>query len=105
MGFTPTDHEAPRPLAKAAELYRTHYSDFGPTFAAEKMAEAAGLNSGVSTLRRMLIAEGLWQGKRRSREYRSRREPRPRFGGLIQFDGSPHDWFEGRGSRCCLITI
>ncbi|GHV23337.1 hypothetical protein FACS189494_11260 [Spirochaetia bacterium] len=92
-------------MRKAAELYRTRYSDFGPTFAAEKMAEEDALNISVSTLRRMLIAEGLWRGKRRSREYHSRREPGPRFGELIQFDGSPHDWFEGRGSRCCLITM
>ena len=78
-------------LAKAAELYRARYRDFGPTFAAEKLAEEAGLHISVTTLRRLLIAEGLWQGKQRSREYRSRREPRARFGELIQFDGSPHD--------------
>ena len=38
-------------------------------------------------------------------EYRSRRAPRARFGELVQFDGSHHDWFEGRGPRCCLITM
>ena len=90
---------------RVLERYRRRYPDFGPTFAAEKLAEEAGLNISVSTLRRLLMEEGLWQGKRRSREYRSRREPRSRFGELIQFDGSPHDWFEGRGPRCCLITM
>jgi hypothetical protein len=30
---------------------------------------------------------------------------RPRFGELIQIDGSPHDWFEGRGPRCTLIVF
>jgi hypothetical protein len=39
------------------------------------------------------------------RIYRSRRERRVCFGELIQFDGSRHDRFEGRGSRCCLITM
>jgi transposase len=90
---------------RAVELYRRRYSDFGPTFAAEKRAEEAGLELSVSTLRRLLIAEGLWQGSRRKREYRSRREPRLRFGALVPFDGSPHDWLEGRGGRCCLITM
>ena len=90
---------------RAAGLYRERYRGFGPTFAAEKMAEEAGIQIGVSTLRRLLIAEGLWEEKRRGREYRSRREPRRRFGELVQFDGSPHDWFEGRGQRCCLITM
>ena len=33
------------------------------------------------------------------------RERRPRFGGLIQIDGSPHDWFEERGPRCTLIVF
>jgi hypothetical protein len=33
------------------------------------------------------------------------RERRPRFGELVQIDGSPHDWFEGRGPRCTLIVF
>ena len=90
---------------RVLERYRRRYHDFGPTFAAEKLAEDEGVNISVSTLRRLLIAEGLWQGKRRGREYRSRREPRARFGESAQFDGSPHDWFEGRRPRCCLITM
>lgn len=90
---------------RAAALYKERYNDFGPTFAAEKMLESDGFTIGVSTLRRILIAEGLWERKRASREYRSRREPKARFGELVQFDGSPHDWFEGRAARCCLITL
>jgi hypothetical protein len=35
----------------------------------------------------------------------SGREPGPRFGELVQFDGSPRAWFENRGPRCCLITM
>ena len=23
---------------------------------------------------------------------------------MLQFDGSPHDWFEGRGEVCCLLV-
>ena len=33
------------------------------------------------------------------------RQRRPRFGELVQIDGSPHDWFEGRGPRCTLIVF
>ena len=29
----------------------------------------------------------------------------PRSGELIQIDGSPHDWFEGRAPRCTLIVF
>ena len=59
----------------------------------------------MSTLRRALLANGLWKQKKNSSEYRSRRTPRARFGELVQFDGSQHDWFEGRGPQCCLMTM
>jgi hypothetical protein len=86
-------------------LYREKYYDFGPTFAVEKLEEADGLKISVSVFRRCLIAEGLWEPSKNTREHRSRRIPRERFGELVQFDGSHHPWFEGRGSKCCLITL
>jgi hypothetical protein len=92
-------------LERAVEAYRRRYSDFGPTFAAEKLAEAEGLTISVSVLRRQLIASGDWKGRRHSTEYRSRRERRACFGELVQFDGSHHKWFEERGPSCCLITM
>jgi transposase len=90
---------------RALQAYRERYGDFGPTFAAEKLAEAEGIRISEDTLRRWLIAEGLWEGKRRRRAYRSRRERRSSFGELLQFDGSHHDWFEGRRGTCCLMTM
>ena len=92
-------------IHKAVELYRTKYYDFGPTLAQETLLERDGIPISVSTLRRALMAAELWKQKKRKSEYRSRRDPRPRFGELVQFDGSHHDWFEGRGPRCCLITM
>ena len=52
--------------------YRVRYADFGPTLAAE------GLAVGPQTLRRWLIAEGLWQRRRRRDPHRSRRPRRLR---------------------------
>ena len=92
-------------VKKAVELYREKYDDFGPTLAQETLFERDGLAISVSTLRRALISCGLWEQKKKSSEYRSRRMPRSCFGELVQFDGSHHDWFEGRGSPCCLITM
>jgi hypothetical protein len=86
-------------------LYKTKYNDFGPTLAQEMLFERDGLAIGASTLRRALIVVGYWKPKRGGPEYRRRRTPRSRFGELIQFDGSHHDWFEGRGPRCCLMTM
>jgi len=97
-----TDEEA---VKKAVELYREKYNDFGPTLAQETLFEKDGLEIRVSTLRRALISAGLWEQKKNHSEYRSRRMPRSCFGELVQFDGSHHDWFEGRGDPCCLITM
>jgi hypothetical protein len=94
-----------RILKAALEAYRNRYSDFGPTFAAEKLYENEGIKISVNVLRRMLIETGDWKGRRRRSEYRSRRERKEHFGELIQFDGSHHKWFEDRGPSCCLITM
>jgi hypothetical protein len=60
---------------------------------------------GRETLRRWLLGEGLWPAVRRGRKHRRRRERRAHFGELVQIDGSPHDWFEGRAAPCCLMVM
>jgi len=102
----PSNRRINRTLGKQAlTLYAEKYSDFGPTLAQEKLLERDGLAIGVSTLRRELIAARLWIPQRNNRQYRCRRSSREHFGELVQFDGSHHDWFEGRRDRCCLITL
>ena len=91
--------------SRVLELYQEKYAGFGPTLAAEKLLERDGMVVNRETLRLWLIAEGLWQVKRRRHRYRQRRERRERFGELVQFDGSHHDWFEGRGAKCCLMNM
>jgi hypothetical protein len=92
-------------VKKAVDLYRENYYDFGPTLARETLSGRHGLEISVSTLRWALVPAGLWKQNRNSSAYRSRRTPRARFGELVQFDDSHHDWFEGRGLRCCLMTM
>src|SRR2546422_3394872 len=65
---------------------RTRYADFGPTLAAEHLAEEAGLAVAAETLRRWMKAAGLWRGQRRRKAYRQRRERQPHFGELVQLD-------------------
>jgi transposase len=89
---------------KVLQAYRRSYRDFGPTLASEKMA-AEGLMVGVETLRRWLLAEGLWVRKRHRDPHRSRRPRRSCFGELVQMDASIHDWLEGRGDTLVLITM
>ena len=101
-----SNNRLPEKLREAAiQGYRERYADFGPTFAAEKLAEVEGISINAVTLRNLLIEAGEWKGRRRSKEYRSRRERRACFGELVQFDGSQHRWFEDRGGSCCLMTM
>jgi transposase len=97
---------SPEMRQKVEELLRNKYSDFGATFAAEKLSSAEGLAVSRETVRQIQIHLGLHHPKRRrgGRVFQSR-ERRPRFGELVQIDGSPHDWFEGRGPKCTLIVF
>lgn len=44
----------------ALSLVRTHYADFGPTLAAEKLAERHGIIVSRETLRIWMAEDGLW---------------------------------------------
>lgn len=91
---------------RIAALLKDKYADFGPTLAAEKLLELDGIAVSREAVRRLQIEQKLWKPKRRrARRVFQLRERRPRFGELIQIDGSPHDWFEGRGPRCTLIVF
>ncbi len=93
-------------VARAVELVRTNYADFGPTFAAEKLTELHGLKLGVETLRGALMTAGIWTPHQRHRPVaHSWRERRALRGELVQADGSPHRWFEDRGEPCTLLQF
>ena len=84
-------------------LVRKHYSGapgerFGPTLAAEHLAEDHGIAVDAETLRRWMLADGLWSRERKRKPYRQRRERRAHFGELVQMDGSFEAWLEGRGT-------
>jgi len=101
----PSNHQPDHELRQAVlAAYRQHYTDFGPTFASEKLVQH-GLHVGAQTLRRWLIAEGLWQRQRRRETHRSRRPRRACLGELVQMDASIHDWLEGRGEDVVLISM
>jgi transposase len=96
----------PALTARALELIRALYHDFGPTLAHEKLLEVHGLRLSVETLRQLMIGAGLWRARRARRpsphQMRSRR---PCLGELVQLDGSPHAWFEGRAAKCTLLVF
>ncbi|MDB6063947.1 MAG: hypothetical protein JWR26_155, partial [Pedosphaera sp.] len=84
--------------------YLERYPDFGPTLAAEKL-HGEGLVVDHETLRRWLVAKGLWSSGRKRQQHRSWRERRECFGQMVQLDGSHHDWFEGRRDKAVLMVM
>ena len=88
------------------ELISTHYRDFGPTLAQEKLHERHGITLSVERTRQLMIAEGLWKPRKGAGVcVHPQRCRRARLGELIQIDGSPHDWFEGRSAFCTLLVF
>ena len=88
---------------RVIKRYREKYRGFGPTLAAEKLAELDGITINDETLRKWLIASGDWKKARKRTVHRQWRERKRHNGAMIQMDGSQHDWFEGRGPRCVLM--
>ena len=85
-------------------LIRRDYPDFGPTPAAEKLAERHGIRVSSESLRQWMLAAGLWQSRAQKRHVHQPRLRREALGELIQIDGSEHRWFEDRDAPCTLIV-
>ena len=100
----PSNHRhSPEVRTLALSIVREQYVDFGPTFAAEKLAE---LHGSRETLRGWMIEDRLWIDRRH--RLASPHQPRRRrdcMGELVQIDGSEHAWFEMRGATCTPLAF
>lgn len=91
-------------VKRVLELARGKYQGFNDHHLTEKLKEQESIELSREQVRRILRAEGIASPKkRRGIKHRSRRERRPAEGMMLQVDGSPHDWLEGRGPPMCLI--
>ena len=88
-------------LCKVEKKYR----GFGPTLAAEHLASEDHLEVHPETLRRWMLAEGLWKRVRRAPAHRKRRDRKAHFGELVQMDGSFHNWYQNRAPKACLMNM
>lgn len=89
-----------------AVLSEDRYRDYGPTLASEMLARRHGLKVGREALRQLMISAGLWRArKRKAEKVHTWRPRRSRFGELVQWDTSEHDWLEGRGDKLKLIRM
>jgi hypothetical protein len=89
----------------AVELVRSNYADFGPTLANEMLQEKHSIKVGRETLRRWMIADGLWLSRKQRRSFHQPRLRREFYGELVQIDGSDHRWFEERDAPCTLLVF
>jgi len=95
-----TEREAVRILSSPV------YQGFGPTLAAEYLAQKHGIQASKETVRQWMIRGKLWRAKEEKvREVHPWRPRRSRFGELVQWDTSEHDWLEGRGEKLYLIAM
>ena len=82
------------------------YEGFGPTLASEYLHNKHGIEASKETVRQWMIRGKLWQAKREKvKKVHAWRPRRSRFGELVQWDTSEHDWLEGRGEKLYLIVM
>ena len=82
------------------------YEGFGPTLAAEYLESKHGLEVSKETVRQWMMRAKLWRGKKEKvKQVHTWRPRRSRFGELVQWDTSEHDWLEGRGEKLYLIAM
>jgi DNA-binding Lrp family transcriptional regulator len=82
------------------------YKGFGPTLAAEYLADKHDIEVSKETVRQWMIRSRLWRAhEQKEKALHVRRPRRSRCGELVQWDTSEHDWLEGRGEKLYLIAM
>jgi DNA-binding Lrp family transcriptional regulator len=82
------------------------YAGFGPTLAAEYLEKKHGIKASKETVRQWMIGGKLWRPKKEKvKQVHVWRQRRSRFGEMVQWDTSEHDWLEGRGEKLYLIAM
>ena len=101
----PSPRRLPEALRqRAAQLLQTTYAGFNDCHLTEKLREGEGLPLSRESVRRLRRALGLpAKHRRRPPRHRARRTPEAQMGALVQLDGSPFDWLEGRGPAMTLL--
>ena len=86
------------------DLACSKYAGFNQQHFTELLVEREDIRLSRSTVRSILLGYGIRSPKkRRPPKHRSRRDRYPKEGMLLQVDGSPHDWLQGRGPRMSLV--
>jgi hypothetical protein len=95
---------------KVIKIIKEKYPDFSSQLTYEKINEVHNIKISYSSIRRVRINEKLNKVKKRKENTKhfSQRERKEYYGELVQFDGSYHNWFEGRNEekeQCLLLSV
>src|SRR6267378_5163544 len=91
---------------RIVQLARGPYAGFNDHHLCEKLVECQGISLSRETLRRLLRQQGRGSPrKRRAPAHRQRRVRSAQLAELVQLDGSPHDWLEGRGPHLTALGM
>lgn len=98
---------------KIAKIIEKTYPDFTSQLTHEKLVENHNVTWNYSTTRRLRIEKGFSTiRKTKNKKHFTQRERKECYGEMIQFDGSYHDWFEGRCTdtglekeQCLLLSV
>src|SRR5690349_18281240 len=82
------------------------YEGFGPTLATEYLGKKHAIEASKETVRQWMMRAKLWRGKKAQvKQIHTWRPRRSRWGELVQWDTSEHEWLEGRGEKLYLIAM
>jgi hypothetical protein len=103
-GRSPSNRTSEKVRKRVVELFKDKYAGFNDTHFTEKLVEVEGIGISRPTVQRILRGSALWAVRqRRPSKHRQRRERKAQEGAMLLWDGSPHDWLEGRGPVLCLM--
>lgn len=104
MGRSPANSLKAAVSRRIVKLMRTTYAGFNDKHFTEKLVEVEKIQVSRATVQRLLRAAGIGAARRRRPpKHRRRRDRKPQAGQMILWDGSRHDWLEGRGPMLCLM--
>ncbi len=99
-------------VKKAKKILYEKYYDFNPLLAQEHLRDDDSIEVSKETVRQWLIDEKLWKPRRKTEAKKyAWRERKNNYGEMEQFDGSYHNWFEGRNieevgeEQCLLLSV
>ena len=110
LRWKPSNHKHdPTNYKEIIKLRKEKYYDYNITHFCEKLEEKHKIKISMPTLRNEIIRNNLHKVKKRKiSKQREKRERRPNYWELIQYDWSYHKWLENRNwweELCLLLAV